>query len=50
MNNCIPDLIKIYHIVHIDKLPFILRDGCLFSDTELQRHNPKGTSIGMGKI
>lgn len=41
---------KIYHIVHVDKLPSIVTDGVLWCDREIQQHTPQGTSIGMSKI
>ncbi len=41
---------KIYHIVHVDRLPSILQDGFLWSDAETQRHDSSGTSIGMDGI
>ena len=38
---------QIYHIVHVDRLPSIIADGCLWCDAEtLQRDSP-GTAIGM---
>lgn len=50
MSANIPFPVKIYHIVHIDKLPSILKDGGLLCDAEIQRRSPVGTTIGMGKI
>ncbi len=50
MANPVPTNPKIYHIVHADKLPSIIADGCLWCDAEVVRHSPPGTSIGMGKI
>ena len=41
---------KIYHIVHVDRLASIIADGCLWSDTALQRHERPGTVIGMSAI
>lgn len=40
---------KIYHIVHVDRLPSIVKDGCLWSDAEM-RGRSGGTSIGIGNI
>lgn len=41
---------KIYHIVHVDRLPSIVNDGALWSDA-LLRENPRpGTTIGMSEI
>jgi hypothetical protein len=45
-----PAAAKIYHIVHIDKLPLILADGCLWCDAEIARRNAGGTTIGMRTI
>lgn len=50
MSSIIPNPIKIYHIVHVDKLPSILHDGELICDAEVQRRSPVGTTIGMSKI
>lgn len=41
---------KIYHIVHADRLPSIIRDGQLWCDAEIIQRNPPGTTIGMGDI
>ncbi len=41
---------KIYHIVHIDRLPSILADGCLWSDGVIATRNAGGTIIGMNAI
>lgn len=41
---------KIYHIVHIDRLPSILAMGELVSDTAAVRRNLPGTSIGDSEI
>ena len=46
----VPTCPKIYHIVHLDKLPAILSEGALVCDAEILRRNPSGTTIGMGKI
>lgn len=50
MSSKIPDPIKIYHIVHIDKLPSILEENGLICDAEIRRRCTIGTNIGMGKI
>ena len=40
---------KIYHIVHVDNLPSIIGDGCLWSDSIMSQR--MGTTIiGMGNI
>jgi len=41
---------KIYHIVHVDRLPSIIGEGCLWSDAEGVRRGHGGTTIGMGGI
>ena len=41
---------KIYHIVHIDRLPSIIQDGFLWSDAVLQANVRPGTTIGMTRI
>jgi ssDNA thymidine ADP-ribosyltransferase, DarT len=41
---------KIYHIVHIDKLPSIIADGCLSCDAKILRRPHIGTVIGMNSI
>ncbi len=42
--------IKIYHIVHIDKLQSIINSGCLYSDAEVLRQELGGTTVGMNSI
>ena len=41
---------KIYHIVHVDRLPSIVADHHLWCDTEIARHTAPGTTIGMTDI
>ena len=41
---------KIYHIAHVDRLPSIIADGCLWCDAEIIRRTPAGTTIGMSGI
>lgn len=41
---------KIYHIVHVDRLPSIIGDGYLWCDAEIVRRSPPGTTIGMNSI
>ncbi len=45
----VPDKPKIYHIVHVDNLPSIVADGCLWSDAVMVQRQG-GTVIGMGSI
>jgi len=42
--------IKLYHIVHVDRLPAIVSTGYLLSDAGLNVRNPSETIIGMDKI
>ena len=46
----VPSEPKIYHIVHVDRLPSIVADGCLWCDAEIARRLAPGTSIGMSAI
>ena len=41
---------KVYHIVHVDRLPSIVSDGCFWCDAEVVRRLPPGTTIGMNNI
>lgn len=45
-----PQNLKIYHIVHIDKLQSIINSGGLLSDSEVIAQNLGGTTIGMTRI
>jgi len=46
----VPAQPKIYHIVHVDRLPSIIDDECLWCDAEVERRKPPGTPIGMTSI
>lgn len=46
----IPAQPKIYHILHVDRLPSIIADGHLWCDAEIIRRKPPGTTIGMNHI
>ena len=46
----IPPNLKLYHILHVDRLASVLEDGCLFSDAEATKRNSQGSAIGMGHI
>jgi len=50
MNSTIPASIKIYHIIHISKLPAIIAEKYLISDAEIQKRAPAGETIGMREI
>ena len=41
---------KIYHIVHVDRLPSIIADGGLLCDAAIAERGPVGTTIGMTDI
>jgi len=41
---------KIYHIIHVDRLPSIIADGSLWCDAEIVLRSPPGTTIGMNGI
>ncbi len=41
---------KIYHIVHVDRLPSILASDGLLSDAQMSGTQGNGTTIGMGNI
>jgi hypothetical protein len=41
---------KIYHIVHADRLPSIVGDGCLWCDAVMNQRARPGTIIGMSGI
>ncbi|MCG5531517.1 DUF4433 domain-containing protein [Halorhodospira halochloris] len=46
----VPAQPKLYHIVHVDRLPSIVADGLLWCDAEILRRAPPGTTIGMNGI
>ena len=46
----VPARPKIYHIVHVDRLPSIISDGFLWCDAEIVKRSSQGTTIGMSKI
>ncbi len=46
----IPAQPKIYHIVHVTRLPAIIEDRYLWCDAEILRRKPPGTTIGMNSI
>jgi hypothetical protein len=41
---------KIYHVVHVDRLPSIVAEGRLWSDAEIGNRALGGTTIGMSAI
>jgi hypothetical protein len=46
----VPDQLKIYHILHVDRLASVVADGYLWSDAEVLRRQSGGTTIGMSRI
>lgn len=46
----VPTQPKIYHIVHVDRLPSIIEDGYLWCDTMMDDRNAAGTTIGIRDI
>ena len=46
----VPTEPKIYHIVHIDRLASIIKDGYLWCDKEAENRSSPGTTIGMSDI
>mgnify|MGYP005775000683 CR=1 FL=1 len=46
----VPNSIKIFHILHIDRLSSILSQGFIFSDSYIRNSVIEGTTIGMSKI
>ncbi|TDW60269.1 type II toxin-antitoxin system toxin DNA ADP-ribosyl transferase DarT [Oceanimonas baumannii] len=46
----VPQQPKIYHIVHVDRLPSIITDQHLWCDAEIVRRASQGTTIGMNSI
>jgi hypothetical protein len=46
----IPEQPKIYHIVHVDRLPSIIGDEHLWCDAEIVKRSLPGTAIGMSHI
>lgn len=45
-----PERPKIYHIIHVDRLPSVLADGCLWSDAVMVGRPGTGSVIGMSDI
>jgi len=50
MNGIVAERIKIYHIIHISRLPEILAEKYLISDAEVQKRDNVGVTIGMTEI
>lgn len=41
---------KIYHILHVDRLPIVVSNGFLWCDSIMNNRTNAGTTIGMGEI
>ena len=50
MSSSVPVAPKIYHIVHVDRLPSIIAQDGLLCDAEIAGRSPLGTTIGMNNI
>ncbi|WP_218068283.1 DUF4433 domain-containing protein [Candidatus Thiosymbion oneisti] len=46
----VPTQPKVYHIVHVDRLPSIIQSKGLWCDAEMVKHPGLGTTIGMNTI
>lgn len=46
----VPQEPKIYHIVHVDRLPSVINSGELWCDAEIVQQAAPGTAIGMSGI
>ena len=46
----VPTQPKVYHIVHVDRLPSIVSDGYLWSDAGMDQTRDTGTAIGISSI
>ena len=46
----VPAQPKVYHIVHVDRLPSIIASHGLFSDSTMSSYTGHGTTIGMSDI
>lgn len=45
-----PSVVQIVHILHVDKLASVLREGGLWCDAEVRQHDVGGTEIGFPHI
>ncbi len=50
MASSVPHSPKLYHIVHVDRVPSIAAAGRLWSDTETEARGLSGTIIGLERI
>lgn len=49
-NPKIPQRLRLYHLMHIDRLESILRDGYLYSDAHMMPRRGPWTTIGINEI
>ena len=45
----VPATPKIYHIVHVDRLPSIIAEGFLWCDKKMVSRSSSGTAIGLAR-
>lgn len=50
MRPAVPDQPKLYHIVHVDRLPSIVADKRLWCDAEVASRASTGTTIGLSGV
>ena len=46
----VPKNPKIVHIIHVDRLPSVIEEGCLWCDAEAAQRSLAGTTIGIAEI
>ena len=46
----VPKNPQIVHIIHVDRLPSVINEGCLWCDAEVVARSFPGTTIGIGEI
>ena len=46
----VPKAPKLYHIVHIDRVPSIIKDGRLWCDSKMAARSDAGTMIGIPRL
>ena len=50
MPQTVPRNPKIVHIIHVDRLPSVIEEGCLWCDAAVAERPLAGTTIGIGEI
>ena len=48
--SAVPKNPQIVHIMHVDRLPSLINEGCLWCDTEVGTRSLPGTTIGISEI